>query len=93
MKLTDTLERCPNCKSYFYNKLPSRAVLHATLNGKEETYTYCKESCLIKKLENINSGVPEVFRIKIKNQTRIPADNENPIIYRIDFEQEILHVK
>lgn len=92
MNLTDTLNRCPNCNSYFYNKLPTRAVLHATLLSNEMTYIYCKEDCLVKKLENINSGVPDFFRIKIKNQNRIPAENENPVIYRIDFEQENLHV-
>jgi len=93
MNLTDTLDRCPNCNSYFYNKLPTRAVLHANLMSNETIYTYCKESCLIKKLENMNAGVPEFFRIKIKSQNRIPATAEEPVIYRIDFEREEIHVK
>lgn len=93
MKLSDTLDQCPNCKSYFFNKLPSRAILHANLMNNEIIYTYCKEDCLIKKLENMNSGVPEFFRIKIKSQNRIPATTEEPVIYRIDFEREEIHVK
>lgn len=93
MRLTETVEKCPNCNSYFDNRISGRAVLHAFLTGKESIYVYCSEKCLIRKLENINSGVPEIFRIRIKNQTRIPAGSGNPVVYRVDFEQEILRVK
>ena len=93
MNLTDTIDKCPNCNSYFYNKIPTRAILRANLMNNEMTYTYCKEDCLVKKLENMNSGVPDFFRIKIKSQNRIPASGGEPVIYIIDFEREEIHVK
>jgi hypothetical protein len=86
LKLTETLEKCPNCSSLFYKFLPSRAELLARLDGKESRYIYCSENCLKTKLQNMNSGsVPMGVTLRIKNETRFEKTNQTPIIYIIDF--------
>lgn len=87
MNLTNTLEKCPNCGTVFFRWLPSRAELFAKLDGSENKYIYCKEECLIAKLENTKSmpiGLGSVS-ISIKNETRIEKTHESPVIYIIEF--------
>lgn len=87
MNITDTLEKCPNCGTVFFKWLPSRAELFAKLDGSEKKYIYCKEECLISKLENTKSmpiGLGSVS-ISIKNETRIEKTKKSPVIYIIEF--------
>lgn len=87
MNLTNTLEKCPNCGTLFFKWLPSRAELLARLDGSENRYIYCKEECLIAKLENTKSipiGAGSIS-ISIKNERRIEKTHESPIIYIIEF--------
>jgi len=86
MKLTDTLEKCPNCKKLFYNLLPSRAELLARIFDKESQYVYCNEDCLKATLSNINSkNSPLDPSLRIKNERRIEKNGLDPVIYVIDF--------
>lgn len=86
MKLTETIETCPNCKKVFYKLLPSRAELLAKLDDKESRFVYCSEECLKTKLSNMNSNVtPMGIILRIKNESRIEKTNENPVIYIIEF--------
>lgn len=94
MKLTETLEKCPNCGGLFYRQLSSRAELHVKLDDKESIFIYCKESCLTTKLTNMNSGnVPFGIKLRIKNESRIEATKNSPVIYRIDLVAEYPHLK
>lgn len=87
MKLTNTLERCPNCNNLFFHLLNSRAVIHLTLNETESIYTYCSEKCLEEKLSNINSksNILDPYLV-IKNKARIAAEGNNPVIWRVDLD-------
>lgn len=87
LKLTETLEKCPNCGSVFFKWIPSRAELFARLDGSESKYVYCKEECLKHKLENTKAmpfGLGSIS-ISIKNETRIEKTDKSPVIYIIDF--------
>lgn len=85
MKLTETIEVCPNCKKVFYKLLPSRAELLAKLEDKESRFVYCSEECLKEKLSNMNSGsTPMGITLKIKNATRFEKTNQTPVIYIVE---------
>lgn len=87
MNLTNTLEKCPNCGNVFFRWLPSRAELFAKLDGSENKYVYCKEECLIAKLENTKSmsfGLGSVS-ISVKSEARIEKTHESPVIYIVEF--------
>lgn len=85
MKLTNTLEQCPNCKKLFYKFLSSKAELLAKLDDKESRFVYCSEECLKEKLSNMNSGsTPMGITLRIKNETRFEKTNQSPVIYIIE---------